>query len=96
MRRFKPVGHAQRFLSVHGPVQNLFRVGRPARRSYSPSRPLRYSSRTSWATRVSRRLALAISGWAFRHACWARGLMSSFSRRGALARTSSAVPRASG
>ena len=28
MRRFKSVGHAQRFLSVHGPVQNLFRVGR--------------------------------------------------------------------
>ena len=28
MRRFKSVEHAQRFLSVHGPVQNLFRVGR--------------------------------------------------------------------
>lgn len=28
MRRFKSVGHAQRFSSVHGPVQNLFRVGR--------------------------------------------------------------------
>ena len=28
MRRFKSAGHAQRFLSVHGPVQNLFRVGR--------------------------------------------------------------------
>ena len=28
MRRFKSVGHAQRFLSVHGVVQNLFRVGR--------------------------------------------------------------------
>ena len=28
MRRFKSVGHAQRFLSVHGPVQNIFRVGR--------------------------------------------------------------------
>ena len=28
IRRFKSVGHAQRFLSVHGPVQNLFRVGR--------------------------------------------------------------------
>ena len=27
-RRFTSVGHAQRFLSVHGPVQNLFRVGR--------------------------------------------------------------------
>ena len=28
MRRFKSVGHAQRFLSVHGVVQNLFRRGR--------------------------------------------------------------------
>ncbi len=28
MRRFKSVGHAQRFLSVHGLVQNLFRMGR--------------------------------------------------------------------
>ncbi len=28
MRRFKSVGHAQRFLSVHGLVHNLFRVGR--------------------------------------------------------------------
>ena len=28
MRQFKSVGHAQRFLSVHGLVQNLFRVGR--------------------------------------------------------------------
>ena len=28
MRGFKSVGHAQRFLSVHGLVQNLFRVGR--------------------------------------------------------------------
>ena len=28
MRRFASVGHAQRFSSVHGPVQNLFRVGR--------------------------------------------------------------------
>ena len=28
MRRFKSVGQAQRFLSVHGLVQNLFRVGR--------------------------------------------------------------------
>jgi len=25
MRGFKSVAHAQRFLSVHGPVQNLFR-----------------------------------------------------------------------
>ncbi len=28
MRRFTSVEHAQRFLSVHGLVQNLFRVGR--------------------------------------------------------------------
>jgi len=28
MRRFKSPGHAQRFLSVHGVIQNLFRVGR--------------------------------------------------------------------
>ena len=28
MRRFKSVAHAQRFLSVHGITQNLFRVGR--------------------------------------------------------------------
>ena len=28
MRRFKSVGHAHRFLSVHGVVQNLFRMGR--------------------------------------------------------------------
>jgi len=28
MRRFKSVGGAQRFLAVHGAVQNLFRVGR--------------------------------------------------------------------
>jgi putative transposase len=28
MRRFKSAAHAQRFLSVHGVVQNLFRGGR--------------------------------------------------------------------
>ena len=28
MRRFKSAAHAQRFLSVHDPIQNLFRVGR--------------------------------------------------------------------
>ena len=28
MRRFKSIGHAQHFLSVHGLVQNLFRTGR--------------------------------------------------------------------
>jgi putative transposase len=28
MRRFKSTGQAQRFLSIHGVIQNLFRVGR--------------------------------------------------------------------
>jgi hypothetical protein len=31
MRRFKSAAHAQRFLAVHGPIQNLFRVGRHLR-----------------------------------------------------------------
>ncbi len=33
MRRLKSAGQAQRFLSVHGVVQNLFRVGRHRLRS---------------------------------------------------------------
>jgi putative transposase len=33
MRRFKSAGQAQRFLSVHGVVQNLFRLGRHHLRS---------------------------------------------------------------
>ncbi len=33
MRRFKSAGHVQRFASVHGVVQNLFRVGRHLLRS---------------------------------------------------------------
>ena len=33
MRRFKSTGQAQRFLSVHGVVQNLFRLGRHHLRS---------------------------------------------------------------
>ena len=28
MRRFKSAGHAQRFLSAHGPINNLFRCRR--------------------------------------------------------------------
>ena len=28
MRRFKSPGHAQRFLSAHGPINNLFRCRR--------------------------------------------------------------------
>lgn len=30
LRRFKPPGHAQRFVSIHGVIGNLFRVGRQA------------------------------------------------------------------
>jgi putative transposase len=33
MRRFKSVAQAQRFLLIHGSVQNLFRVGRHLLRS---------------------------------------------------------------
>ena len=33
MRRFKSAAHVQRFASVHGVVQNLFRVGRHLLRS---------------------------------------------------------------
>ena len=47
MRRFKSVGHAQRFLSVHGPVQNLFRVGRHLLRS-APHRLLRTRAFVEW------------------------------------------------
>ena len=36
MRRFKSAWHAQRFLSVHGLVQNLFRVGRHLLRGAPP------------------------------------------------------------
>ena len=40
MRRFKSAGQAQRFLSLHGVVQNLFRVGRHLLSSTQlPSRP---------------------------------------------------------
>ena len=28
MRRFKSLRHVQRFLSVHSPINNLFRIGR--------------------------------------------------------------------
>ena len=28
MRRFKSLRHVQRFLSVHGPINNLLRIGR--------------------------------------------------------------------
>ena len=42
MRRFKSAAHLQRFASVHGLVQNLFRVGRQAHsvRGISRSSPI--------------------------------------------------------
>ena len=43
MRRFKSAVHAQRFLSVHGLAQNLFRVGR----FDAPYRPLVAAARSS-------------------------------------------------
>ncbi len=47
MRRFKSAVHAQRFLSVHGLVQNLFRVGRHLLRSVH-HRSLRMRSFRVW------------------------------------------------
>ena len=38
MRKFKSPGQAQRFLSVHGLVQNFFRVGRRLLRARNSSR----------------------------------------------------------
>ena len=35
MRRFKSAGHAQRFLTIHGLIQNLFRVGRHLLRAFN-------------------------------------------------------------
>ena len=49
MRRFKSAGQAQRFLSLHGVVQNLFRVGRHLLRS-SNHRLLRSRSFATWRT----------------------------------------------
>ena len=49
MRRFKSVGHAQRFLSVHGLVHNLFRVGRHLLRAVH-HRLLRTRSFCVWDT----------------------------------------------
>jgi putative transposase len=48
MRRFKSAGHAQRFLSVHGVVQNLFRLGRHHLRSVN-YRLLRDRSFKEWS-----------------------------------------------
>ena len=47
MRRFKSVAHLQRFASVHGVVQNLFRVGRHLLRS-AHRRLLRTRAFTAW------------------------------------------------
>ena len=48
MRRFKSVGHAQRFRSVHGVVQNLFNLGRHHLRSEN-YRLLRARSFKDWS-----------------------------------------------
>jgi len=48
MRRFKSAGQAQRFLSVHGAVQNLFRLGRQHLRSVN-YRLLRDRSFKEWS-----------------------------------------------
>src|SRR3954447_26776227 len=49
MRRFKSAGQAQRFLSLHDAVRNLFRVGRHLLRS-SNHRLLRSRSFAVWQT----------------------------------------------
>jgi putative transposase len=49
MRRFKSAGQAQRFLSLHGVLQNLFRVGRHLLRSAN-HRLLRSRSFEVWRT----------------------------------------------
>jgi putative transposase len=49
MRRFKSGSQAQRFLSLHGVVQNLFRVGRHLLRSAN-HRLLRSRSLAVWQT----------------------------------------------
>ena len=47
MRKFKSMAQAQRFLSVHGPIQNLFRVGRHKVRAFN-HRILRERAFVSW------------------------------------------------
>ena len=47
MRRFKSAAHVQRFVSVHGVVQNLFRVGRHLLRS-THHRVLRTRAFVEW------------------------------------------------
>jgi putative transposase len=48
MRGFKSVGQVQRFLSVHGVVQNLFRLGRHLLRAKN-HRLLRDRSFKEWS-----------------------------------------------
>jgi putative transposase len=47
MRQFKSPGHAQRFLSVHGLIQNLFRIGRHLLRAVN-YRLVRTRSFSAW------------------------------------------------
>ncbi len=47
MRKFKSMAQAQRFLFVHGPIQNLFRVGRHKVRAFN-HRILRERAFVSW------------------------------------------------
>jgi len=48
MRRFKSQGHAQRFLSCHGVVNNLFRLGRHLMKAKN-YRTLRERAFNEWA-----------------------------------------------
>ena len=58
MRRFKSAAHVQRFVSVHGVVQNLFRVGRHLLRSAHPlcprTRPTCETAKDTWRDITSR------------------------------------------
>ena len=47
MRRFKSLRHAQRFLSVHSPINNLFRIGRHLMKA-APYRLFRERAFTTW------------------------------------------------
>jgi putative transposase len=51
MRRFKSVAPAQRFLSVHGVIRNLFNVGRHLLRA-DHQRLLRTRVLATWSTVV--------------------------------------------
>ena len=56
MRRFKSPGHAQRFLSVHGPINNLFRPRRH-RMAASEYRAVRIQAFDSWQQVACARMA---------------------------------------